>query len=496
MGSVTSHTEYAAVDRTIAYQYTATYNIIGQVLTDTTFCCPDFLVTRCKHLARNRLDGTAGASSTTYSYTDATTGLYLNGAVGSQTGTYTTSGGKLVGTSCTLRPPSGIARESAGGWSLTVKQEAEDIIPRLSRLLGFLDSDPDNLALLADAANAALDETALDQVTELVVRYRSLAEVPPALLNVEGIAAMRQGRLDEAAAIFEALRDAGHEHPALRFNLAWVGALQKRHKDVLVLLDDNVVSTVPRAAALKIQSLHRLGRIDEAIATGQKLAEQFPNDQYLLGALSIAALDGDNLELARISAGQASGGADALTTQGLLSLNDEALEAAIRLFDRAIAEHPEAPRAWLGRGLSLLAQGYADAAAPCIDKGAELFGEHLGSWIASGWTHFMRKDLAKARRSFAIALSHDDNFAETHGGLAVLDVAEGNIESARKRTDVALRLDKECFGGILARTLLLEMDGKPELAEKIRNRTMDLPIGLDGKTLAQAMIGLGMGVTR
>ena len=74
----------------------------------------------------------------------------------------------------------------------------------------------------------------------------------------------------------------------------------------------------------------------------------------------------------------------------------------------------------------------------------------------------------------------------------MLDIAEGNIDGARKRTDIALRLDKECFGGILARTLLLEFDGKPELAAKIRDRAMNMPISIDGKTLAQAMIGLGM----
>jgi tetratricopeptide (TPR) repeat protein len=375
---------------------------------------------------------------------------------------------------------------------VTARQEPAANASRLLLLLDFLESDPENLNLIGDAADAALDESALDRVGELVARYRALAEVPPPLLNIEGIAAMRQGRLDEAAATFTALRASGHDHSSLRFNLAWVSALQQRHDDVLALLDDEVVGAVPRAAALKVQTLHHLDRIEDAIAAGQGMAELYPNDNHLLGALSVAAMDADDFELAKHYAMRADGGADALTTQGLISLNDDAPEAAAALFDRALAEHPDAPRAWLGRGLSLLAQGDADGAAPCIDKGAEIFGDHLGSWIASGWTHFVRKDLGAARHSFETALSHDDNFAETHGALAVLDIAEGSIDSARKRTDIALRLDKECFGGILARTLLLEFDGKPELAAKIRDRAMNMPMSVDGKTLAQAMIGLGM----
>lgn len=375
---------------------------------------------------------------------------------------------------------------------MTTQHKSAANASRLSRLLEFLESDPENLNLLADAANAALDESALDNVGELITRYRALADVPPPLLNVEGIAALRQGRLDEAITAFSALRHSGHDDSSIRFNLAWAGALQQRHEDVLELLDEEVVTTVPRAAALKVQTLHHLGRIEDAISAGQGMAEIYPKDNYLLGALSVAAMDADDFELARHYATRADGGSDALTTQGLISLQDDAPEAALALFGRALAEHPDAPRAWLGRGLSLLSQGHVDAAAPCLDKGAEIFGDHLGSWIASGWTHFIRKDLVAARRSFETALAHDDNFAETHGALAVLDIAEGNIDSARRRTDIALRLDKECFGGILARTLLLEMDGKPELAAKIRERAMNMPMGLDGKTLAQAMIGLAM----
>jgi tetratricopeptide (TPR) repeat protein len=359
-------------------------------------------------------------------------------------------------------------------------------------MLEFLQSDPSNLTLIADAANVALDESMLEQVTELVERYRALADVPPQLVNVEGIAAMRQGKFGDAATAFQSLRDSGHDHPSVRFNLAWLAALEDRHEDVLALLDNEVIASVPRAAALKVQAFHHLDRIEDALAAAEEMIAIHPKDNHLLGALSVAAMDADDFELASYYAIQADGGSDALTTQGLISLNNEAPAAAIELFDRALIEHPDAPRAWLGKGLSLLAQGDAEGAAPCLDKGAQIFGDHLGSWIASGWTHFIRQDLDSARRSFQTALVHDDNFAETHGALAVLDIAEGNTDSARKRADIALRLDKECFGGILARTLLLEMDGKPELASKIRERAMNMPMGIDGKTLAQAMIGLGM----
>jgi Flp pilus assembly protein TadD len=121
---------------------------------------------------------------------------------------------------------------------------------RLQRLLGFLDADPANLALLADAANAALDESQPETAADLLQRYRVLAPLPPGLANADGLAAMRSGRYEQARAAFSALREAGHDHPAVRFNLAWLSAVEGDFGDVVGLVDDAVIQAVPQAATL------------------------------------------------------------------------------------------------------------------------------------------------------------------------------------------------------------------------------------------------------
>lgn len=378
------------------------------------------------------------------------------------------------------------------GCNVSGGEQATAAKARLNSLLGYLALDQNNLPLLADAANAALDASELDQADALLQRYQDKAALPLQLVNTRGLVALRSGRLDEAASAFDALIKKGVSEPSVRFNRAWVHALRNEHAEALGMLDDDVVAVTPRAASLKVQMLHHLGQIEEALACGQGMTERFPGNDVLLGALSVAAMDADDLELAGHYAAQASGGADAWTTQGLIRLNEDDLAGSMEFFERALAEQPEAPRAWLGKGLGLLAGGETNEAMAALERGAEIFGTHLGSWIAVGWTQFIAKDLKGARATFEKALAIDENFAETHGALAVLDIAGGQLESAKRRADIALRLDRECFGAMLAKMLLQRAGSNAGAAQRIWDKAMNMPAGANGKTLAQSMIGLGM----
>lgn len=378
----------------------------------------------------------------------------------------------------------------------TAGNPARDSLSRFARLSGYLDQDPGNLSLLADAADAAFEEGALNEAAALIARHRDAAPLPLPLVNLEGLVALRRGDLAGAGQAFDAVIAGGVRDPSVRFNRAWVHALAGEHDAVLAMLDDEVLAASPRAPALRVQALHHVGRIDEALNDGQALANRFPDNDALLGALSVAAMDADDYDLARHFAETAGGGADALTTRGLVALNDGNPDKAMALFDAALAEHRDAPRALLGKGLGLIASGKVAEGSAALRRGAEIFGDHLGSWIGVGWAQFIGKDLHGARATFEHALSLDENFAESHGGLAVLDIAEGDLESGARRADIALRLDRGCFGGMLAKFLLAEAKGDAAVAQRIWDRAMQAEAGPGGKTLAQAMIGFGLDPSR
>ena len=363
---------------------------------------------------------------------------------------------------------------------------------RLRRLLDFLSHDPQNTQLLGDAASAAFDEGDLDQATALLDRLSAITPLPPQQLGLWGLVELKARRFPSAAEAFNALHALYPDDASIRFNLAWARSGLHDHQGVCDLLDEATLAAIPPAAALKIQAMHHLGQLDEALALGQGLAEHRSDDQGLMSALALVASDGDDIALARRYAELASDHPDGASTLGLLLLNDDQVDGSLPHFDRALALRADNPRAILGKGLALLLKGQAGAAAEHLDLVAEIFGTHLGSWVSAGWAHFVKGDSAAARVRFETALRLDDTFAESHGALAVLDVAEGQLDSAKRRAAVALRLDPQCLAAALAKSLLLISGGHLRSAQKVRDTALNLPIGADGRTIAQAMAAYGL----
>ncbi len=248
----------------------------------------------------------------------------------------------------------------------------------------------------------------------------------------------------------------------MRFNLAWSLAMAKRFDEALPLLDEATSEALPQAAQLEVQLLHQLGQFDRAEERARLLIEIHRDHRGLNAAVSTLALDVEDLELAQRTALKAGDHPEALATLGTIALDEDRAGEAAELFDASLARAPDAPRALIGRGLVRLLGDDKERAAQDLDRGAELFGDHLGSWVAAGWAHIVIGDIATGEARFETALALDDTFAESHGSLAVVDVLEGRIEEARRRTRIALRLDRHCFSAALAAMLLAAGAGDKE----------------------------------
>ncbi len=358
-------------------------------------------------------------------------------------------------------------------------------------LSGFLEADPFNRQLLVDAAEAALDERRPDVATDLLERAAALGERDARETNLAALAALQRQDFAAAASLLSALLVDGEDAPGLRYNLAWARAQSGESAAALDVLDHATAIALPQAATLRIGLLHEAGEIDAAMNEARALRVVWPQDERMMATISVLAIDAEDLALA---ADAAAGGGDrpeALATLGTLALGRDHATDAEALFDRALAQDERQARAWIGRGLARLLTGNAAAAAD-IDRGAEMFGDHLGSWLAAGWAHFAAGDPTTAKNRFEKALGLDETFAESHGSLAVIAVLEGDRHAAERASETALRLDRNCYSAALARTLLSSAAGDEEAARRIFSRAVDTPVDGSGRTIAHALATMGM----
>lgn len=362
---------------------------------------------------------------------------------------------------------------------------------RLNRLIGYLETDPQNLSLLADAADAAVEEGDTQAAATLIERYAGIAPLTPALLNLLAVCALVEVRFSDAAAILDSLIASTPDDQTLQSNLARAKAGMGDYEGVLAAIGASPHTSTD--AVLTVQAYHHLGRLAQAIELGKNWSSKDEAPE-LWGALASVALDADETDLAVLWASRAPSTADGVATRGLLALAEGATTTARQMFTEGLAHHPKSARLRLGMGTVLLNDGDARGAAEQFDSAAETFGDHLGSWTAAGWAWLLAADTEKARTRFQHVVALDDTFGEGHGGLAVIALQLGQIEEAQKRSDIALRLDKESLGGLLTRSLLLEQAGDTALATRIRQGALNASIGPEGQSILQMAAKLAVNI--
>lgn len=371
-------------------------------------------------------------------------------------------------------------------------QSTSEAQARLDRLMGYLAVDPQNLRLIDETAQAAVDAGAFGQALTILERRAAIAPHGPAQLNIEGLAAMARGDFESAVATFEGLIAENSADPALRFNLAWSRAMTGRIDEALSLLDPRTTAALARAAMLEVQLLHGAERHEEALAAAKTHIANHPIHRGLLAAASVIAIDMEDMALARACAEGGAGHPDAEATLGVLALAEDDPVSAATHFESALARSPNSPRALMGRGLVSLLKGEHAAGAEDLERGAAVFGDHIGSWVAAGWARLIAGDPQAARAHFEHALEIDPTFAETQGSLAVIAALEGNVTEAQRLTQTALRLDRKSFAGTLAHALIVQSRGDAANAHAIIERALHTPISPDGKTIAQSLARFGL----
>lgn len=359
------------------------------------------------------------------------------------------------------------------------------------RYLNFLQSDPNNLHLISEAAELAQSLGKLEEAIALCDKGLFLDANAPRLVSTKALSLLSSGHIDEALKLFERLNQQEPENPTIRYNLAYCLALKQSPSESLSLLSDALehYATLPHMVHLQIRMLYDLEELEQAIDIAKQVLEINPADGKVHELLSSLYVDNNDFASAETHAALALQSNPNLglahTSMGTAALSKQDDLNALQHFDQALELNQKNGRAWLGKAMTLMMQNKLPEAEQSFNAAIEYMPGHLGTYQALAWCYISQGNLQKAEQTAKQALEIDDTFSENHGTLAVLAVMQGQLPLAQTEAQIAIRLDRNSFSGNYARALIAQAHGKTDEANQIIDAILDNPDIVNNLSLRQ-----------
>lgn len=337
---------------------------------------------------------------------------------------------------------------------------------RLQRLEGFLEHDPANPSLLLDAFETARQLRDWPQAARYADRATSQWSDPLWKLRA-GEVALAQLNWDAAEKWLDAalsdLASGDDLRCAAEHQLAEVMLHTGRPEAGIALISsrfegDGAASAAPAAQVLWLRLLHRVSRLQEVVDCAQLWESAGLLSPFAAGVTSLAALDLDRSELAeRLAQAALKSGhrpLEALISLGSVCLGRADAGAASALLSEALKLNAHDGRSWAMFAFAGLLEQQFDQAIVRFETALTYMPDHVGTWHGLGWALIQQPNLARAKQVFEQALEMDRNFAESHGGLAVVLALAGDVAAATSAMETARRLDRNSVAARYAAAVL------------------------------------------
>jgi len=366
---------------------------------------------------------------------------------------------------------------------------------RLQRLAAYLEQDPKNAALLADACDAAIACGRHEQAQAYIVRGEAGDADAAAWLFRRSRIAIARRELPQASELLERLRNTAGDQPVLAHDLAYVRLLQGEFESCRATVQpwlEREQAGEHRASlqVLWLRAMHRLGRGDEALEWARARVAAGTLEPAARGPASLIALDLEDFVLARDWADRALAAdprqAEALVARGCVALATGDPQQARQWLQAALECNPDDGRTWSALGMASLQAQDLPLAESQLERAVSGMPGHVGSAHALGWSRLLQGKHEGALAAFLHALEIDRNFAETHGAIGLVLALRGDAEGSRRHLELADRLDAANVTGRYARALLAGEAGDRAALQRLARRLLDRP-GFFGSTLGEAV---------
>lgn len=387
---------------------------------------------------------------------------------------------------------------------------ASTALQRLDRLEGYLLQDPDNLSLLADTFDTALQAGDLARAESHLRHARQLAHAPFTKWAMrEAHWLLAQHRWEEAERCLNALQPEtelpSEARIAVLHDLAYI-ALRRGTPDRGLLrlrpLVDGIAADTPVDEAVQLLWLrlqHRALHLDDALAWATARWQAGQLAPAATGAASLLALDANDgtraLEWAEFALSKLPRQPEALVSRATIALAQNNAALSRQLLSFALQQNPQDGRSLSALGFTELLEHKLGDARRSFESAVASMPSHIGTWHGLAWTRLLQGDLSAAQEAFEIALQLDRNFGESHGGLAVVQAMQGLRQEAEASAERAMRLDRSSHSAHFAKAVLRGEAGDPRAINRLATRLLSQRPGVLGGTLLddvrKALPGLG-----
>lgn len=364
---------------------------------------------------------------------------------------------------------------------------------KANRYRKYLQSDPDNDLLwisYGDALHEAGDFPGADEAFSKALELKPDNAVAKSRLASLAISCQR---FVDAENMLAALLRSGCKDDAIILNLGMALFYQRRFdeaKDIFQTLSDSEI-VGEEASYFFVACLHNLGLLEEAIAHAELAMQKHPSSK-MGGYLALIYMDSANMEKAMQQAGEIlksdPDNVDAASVIGTYCIEQQSMEQAEEYFRHITVKEKNNIRGWQGLSLIALYEQNYDSAIEYIAEAIRYDPDNLGNHNLCGWIRVVRKEFSEAESEFKKSIAINRNNADAHGGLAVALAMQSKVDASKREVEVALRLDRNCFGALYARGIILELHGKHQSAAKVVGSIFQSSPRQDGKTVMDSLV--------
>lgn len=297
-------------------------------------------------------------------------------------------------------------------------------------------------------------------------------------------------RFDEAEKMLAGVIRHEPENAALWHNLGLSRYYQRHWAESLEAFEkarSAGLESVQNQAYL-VYALHHSDDTDKALEQAQSWLDAAPGPDTE-GYVAMLEMDHGDMEAATGRAQQVlrqqPDNADANIVIGTWKVEQQEIDEALDYFRQVLRKEPDSPRGWQGLGMTYLYNRDFALAIENFEKALGFMPGNATTLLLLGWSHLADRDAEIAERRFRESVVADRNFGEAHGGLAAALIFQNRQQEAREEIKRSLKLDPEGFGAVFANSVLLKMQGKGEMGQKMLARLFEQTPRPDGLPLIE-----------